>query len=100
MQTDEDRDGYSECGGDCNDASPAAFPGGVELCDGVDNDCDGSVDNLPPPADVPDLRVGLAAPDVAWLTWTSAPTATAYDVVAGDLWGSFTSPTATSPRRR
>lgn len=33
------------CGDDCNDTSAAAFPGGVESCDGVDNDCDGIVDN-------------------------------------------------------
>lgn len=32
------------CGDDCNDASAAAFPGGTERCDGIDNDCDGSVD--------------------------------------------------------
>ncbi|MCC6556442.1 MAG: putative metal-binding motif-containing protein [Polyangiaceae bacterium] len=33
------------CGDDCNDTSAAAYPGGVEICDGVDNDCDGTVDN-------------------------------------------------------
>ncbi|WP_437604153.1 putative metal-binding motif-containing protein [Sorangium sp. So ce590] len=33
------------CGDDCDDSSAAAFPGGQEICDGVDNDCDGTVDN-------------------------------------------------------
>ena len=33
------------CGDDCNDASALAFPGNPEVCDGVDNDCDGVVDN-------------------------------------------------------
>jgi hypothetical protein len=33
------------CGDDCNDSSAAAHPGGVEVCDGVDNDCDGQIDN-------------------------------------------------------
>ncbi|WP_437805046.1 MopE-related protein [Sorangium sp. So ce1078] len=33
------------CGDDCDDSSAAAFPGGNEICDGVDNDCDGTVDN-------------------------------------------------------
>ncbi|MFZ5481239.1 MAG: lectin-like protein, partial [Myxococcota bacterium] len=28
------------CRGDCDDASPAAYPGAEEACDGVDNDCD------------------------------------------------------------
>lgn len=33
------------CGTDCDDRSAAAFPGGKELCDGVDNDCNGIVDD-------------------------------------------------------
>jgi hypothetical protein len=33
------------CGDDCNDASPLAFPGNPEICDGVDNDCNGVVDD-------------------------------------------------------
>ena len=33
------------CGDDCNDASAAAYPGGTEICDGVDNDCNGVVDD-------------------------------------------------------
>ncbi len=36
--------GFSAVGGDCDDTDPAAFPGGVEVCDGADNDCDGSID--------------------------------------------------------
>jgi hypothetical protein len=30
--------------GDCDDTEPAAWPGNDERCDGIDNDCDGSVD--------------------------------------------------------
>ncbi len=33
------------CGDDCNDRSAAAHPGGVEVCDGVDNDCNGIIDD-------------------------------------------------------
>ena len=29
---------------DCNDTDASSYPGGVEVCDGADNDCDGSVD--------------------------------------------------------
>ena len=33
------------CGDDCDDRSAAAHPGGTEACDGVDNDCNGKVDD-------------------------------------------------------
>ncbi len=36
--------GYQSNGNDCNDVDAAAHPGGVEICDGVDNDCDGTTD--------------------------------------------------------
>jgi len=54
--TDRDRDGFGDppaplCPGgnvaDCNDFEPLAYPGAVDLCDFVDNDCDGSVDEAP-----------------------------------------------------
>ncbi len=36
--------GYVADSTDCDDASASAYPGGTELCDGLDNDCDGTVD--------------------------------------------------------
>lgn len=33
------------CGDDCDDTNRNAFKGNAEACDGVDNDCDGVVDN-------------------------------------------------------
>ncbi|MFH1426538.1 MAG: putative metal-binding motif-containing protein, partial [Candidatus Kerfeldbacteria bacterium] len=41
---DDDGDGYSENDGDCDDADANNFPGNPELEDGVDNDCDGTID--------------------------------------------------------
>jgi hypothetical protein len=41
---DDDLDGVSECGGDCDETDPARSPAMAEVCDGVDNDCDGEVD--------------------------------------------------------
>ncbi|NOY91673.1 MAG: hypothetical protein GXP55_10770, partial [Deltaproteobacteria bacterium] len=36
--------GFIGLGGDCNDADPARYPGAPESCNGIDDDCDGSVD--------------------------------------------------------
>ncbi|HEY3592280.1 MAG TPA: putative metal-binding motif-containing protein, partial [Polyangiaceae bacterium] len=33
------------CGTDCDDTNATAHPGGIEVCDGVDNDCNGIVDD-------------------------------------------------------
>jgi hypothetical protein len=40
---DGDGDGFS-AEDDCNDQDAGTFPGAVERCDGLDNDCDGAVD--------------------------------------------------------
>ena len=41
---DIDQDGYTESEGDCDDEDPAINPGVVEVCDSIDNNCDGEVD--------------------------------------------------------
>ena len=42
---DLDGDGFTAAQGDCDDTDSRTFPGAYESCDGVDNDCDGIVDD-------------------------------------------------------
>jgi len=42
---DQDADGVSWCADDCDDSRPDVRPGGTEVCDGADNDCNGVVDD-------------------------------------------------------
>lgn len=52
--TDADHDGHfarvASCpsGDDCNDGNAAVYPGAMEICDGLDNDCDRSTDVIAP----------------------------------------------------
>jgi len=43
---DADFDGFSTCGGDCDDATYAVNPAAAEVCDLLDNNCDGVQDPL------------------------------------------------------
>ena len=43
INVDIDGDGFAACS-DCNDGDQDVYPGADELCDGVDNDCDGEID--------------------------------------------------------
>lgn len=44
---DADGDGYTPNDGDCNDNDPMLHPDADEICDDLDNNCDGLVDEDP-----------------------------------------------------
>ncbi len=41
---DVDMDGFSVAQGDCDDNNPLVFPAAREICDGIDNNCNGKID--------------------------------------------------------
>ena len=110
---DNDGDGYyaplpgfapgapGSCGNDCDDTNPNAHPGGVEVCDGVDNDCDGIIDNgaVYLPEGAPQLQVnGNDAPaSVGGLGWNGTYYLSAHtgDVNGFDVYAAPLSPAGT-----
>jgi hypothetical protein len=77
--------GFVENSADCNDGSAAIHPGSAETCNGIDDDCDGTIDEgIAAPSGRPPLmetRSGASAV----LAWTAVAGATGYDVVKGSL---------------
>ena len=46
LSVDGDDDGYSGCTDDCDDADMIMYPGATEVCNGFDDDCDGTSDQV------------------------------------------------------
>ncbi|MBW2253688.1 MAG: hypothetical protein JRI25_03725 [Deltaproteobacteria bacterium] len=69
---------HARRGGDCDDADPTTYPGAVELCDGLHNDCDGWAAGAPvlPGAESDDDDDGFVecSPDVALGEWGNTET--------------------------
>ena len=55
--------GYSGLGNDCDDENSYTYPGAPELCDGVDNDCDKTIDE-----DLVDLNCTSTATRWFWVS--------------------------------
>ena len=46
LTVDDDGDGFSEEQDNCDDTNADLSPGTTEICDEIDNDCDGDIDVL------------------------------------------------------
>jgi hypothetical protein len=96
---DADGDGYSSCAGDCNDGNAGVHPGTLEICNGIDDDCNGGVDDAVMATPIVGLVLTQDDGDTR-LAWPVTSGATGYDVVQGDLGalrfsGSFSNSTDT-----
>ena len=70
--------GYASASGDCNDGNNSINPNAAEICDGIDQNCDGAIDNgIPTSQWFFDLRWGrvwrkylyLELRPAQWLCW-------------------------------
>jgi hypothetical protein len=79
--------GIFQCvGGVPTDSCVPGTPG-VETCpaNGIDDNCDGIVDNVPPPSGALTLNGAQSGNGVAHLTWNALATASGYDLVTGSV---------------
>ncbi len=53
---DYDQDGCTENQGDCDDQNPSVNPAQQEICDQLDNDCNGEIDDQPIDPNLPRSR--------------------------------------------
>jgi len=77
------------CGDDCDDTNPNAFPGNTEVCDGVDNDCNGIVDDSANFVPIDADQVVVSTPDftnagAGGLAWSGTSYAAIYSGTMGE----------------
>lgn len=64
LVADYDGDGWDDApGNDCNDLNAAVNPGATEICNGIDDDCDGLIDDADPDMDLDGDGYGACVDD-------------------------------------
>ena len=92
---DQDGDGFYDIGGDpeccpiqeacdCNDLDSNVHPGALEVCNGIDDNCNYVIDDVALPGSVTSIALGKQ-PGTTRIEWPALPVAMRYDVVRGDL---------------
>ncbi len=80
---DADGDGHTTCDGDCDDGQALIYPGADDVCDELDNDCDGELNEDTPAAGDAYEPNDLAGADLGELT-SDDTTVEGYISVPGD----------------
>ena len=80
---DADADGHTTCDGDCDDDEALIYPGADDVCDELDNDCDGEINEDTPAAGDAYEPNDLAGAELGDLT-SSDTTVEGYISLPGD----------------
>jgi len=77
--------GYITTSGDCLDSNPSALGSTTEICNGIDDDCNGRIDDgVPHPTGVLTVTMAKSLGNTT-MSWNAVPNAIQYDIISGDL---------------
>lgn len=86
---DADGDGY-DTSVDCNESDPEINPGATEVCDGIDNNCDGQIDEGFTQLAAPVLVCATSTATSIAIEWDSQVGASEYEIIFEIPAGTFT----------